>query len=91
MNIKWSGKGLNEVAINTDNGKEIICVHQKYYRPSDVDNLLGDSTKAKKTLSWEPKISFEELVKEMIEHDMKIASIEKQNHGNFSYFQDDEI
>ena len=91
LHIEWSGKGLNEVAINTDNGKEIVSVHQKYYRPSDVDNLLGDSTKAKKTLSWEPKISFEELVKEMVEHDMKIASNEKQSQESFSYFQNDEI
>ena len=72
------GEGLNEVAINSENGNEIVCVHEKYYRPSEVDSLLGDSTKAKK-FSWEPKISFNNLVEEMMEYDMNIANVEKEN------------
>ena len=91
LKIEWSGEGLNEVAINSENGDEIVCVHEKYYRPSEVDSLLGDSTKAQKTLSWEPKISFNDLVEEMMEYDMNIAKIEKENKKDFSFFKDGEI
>ena len=91
LKIEWSGEGLNEVAINSENGDEIVCVHEKYYRPSEVDSLLGDSTKAQKTLSWKPKISFNDLVEEMMEYDMNIAKIEKENKKDFSFFKDDEI
>ena len=91
LKIEWSGEGLNEVAINSENGDEIICVHEKYYRPSEVDSLLGDSSKAKKTLSWEPKISFNDLVEEMMEYDMNIANVEKENKKDFSFFKDGEI
>ena len=91
LKIEWSGEGLNEVAINSENGDEIICVHEKYYRPSEVDSLLGDSSKAKKTLSWEPKISFNDLVEEMMEYDMNIAKVEKENKKDFSFFKDGEI
>ena len=91
LKIEWSGEGHNEVAINSENGDEIVCVHEKYYRPSEVDSLLGDSTKAQKTLSWKPKISFNDLVEEMMEYDMNIAKIEKENKKDFSFFKDGEI
>lgn len=91
LKIEWSGEGLNEVAINSENGNEIVCVHEKYYRPSEVDSLLGDSTKARKILSWEPKISFNNLVEEMMEYDMNIANVEKENKKDFSFFKDGEI
>jgi len=71
MNLKWQGQGKNEVGIYK--GKEIIKVDSKYYRPTEVNSLLGDSTKAKKKLGWYPKISFIKLVKEMVSEDLKIA------------------
>jgi GDPmannose 4,6-dehydratase len=71
MDIIWKGKNLEEVA--SYNGKDIIKVDPKYFRPTDVETLLGDASKAKKKLSWVPKISFNQLVKEMVNEDLKIA------------------
>ena len=71
MKINWRGKDLNEVGIC--NGQEIIKVDSRYFRPLEVETLLGDSRKAKRKLKWSPKISFEQLVKEMIDHDLELA------------------
>jgi GDPmannose 4,6-dehydratase len=72
MNIKWRGKNENEIGIC--NNKEIIKIDKNYYRPTEVDSLLGDARKVKKMLGWKPKISFEQLVKEMVETDLKFYS-----------------
>jgi len=69
MKIEWKGKDENEIGIFEN--KEIIKVDTNYYRPTEVESLLGDSSKAKKILGWQPKISFEALVKEMVEEDLK--------------------
>ena len=71
LKIKWQGSGINEHAIDIDNNKVIIKVNKKYFRPTEVDHLLGNSTKANKELNWKPKISFKNLVKDMVEHDLK--------------------
>ncbi len=71
MKIEWKGKGLNEKGIL--NGQDIIIVNPRYFRPSEVQSLLGDASKAKKKLNWSPKISFKELVKEMTDKDFKLA------------------
>lgn len=65
MNIEFKGSGLNEVGIDTKTNKTIIEVSPKYFRPSEVESLLGNSTKAKEMLGWTPKVKFYELVKEM--------------------------
>ncbi len=72
MKIEWTGKDENEIGIFEN--KEIIKVDTNYYRPTEVESLLGDSSKAKKILGWEPKITFEDLVKEMVEEDLKAIS-----------------
>jgi GDPmannose 4,6-dehydratase len=69
MKIEWKGKAENETGIFENN--EIIKVDTNYYRPTEVESLIGDASKAKKILGWEPKISFESLVKEMVEVDLK--------------------
>jgi len=71
MTIEWKGKDLEEVG--SYNGKEIIKIDPKYFRPTEVEALLGDASKAKEKLNWLPKISFEQLVKEMIDKDLKLA------------------
>jgi GDPmannose 4,6-dehydratase len=70
MEIKWRGEGLNEVGLF--NNKTIIKVDKRYFRLTEVNTLLGDASKAKKKLNWIPRISFEELVKEMVKKDLKL-------------------
>ena len=71
--IVWEGKGTDEVGKRADTGEVVIRIDPRYYRPTEVSELLGDSTKAKNKLGWEPKISLEEMVSEMIIEDKKIA------------------
>jgi GDPmannose 4,6-dehydratase len=79
--IKWKGHGLEEKGII--NGKETIMIDPRYFRPTEVDNLLGDPTKAKKKLKWNPEISFKELVNEMITEDVK--AVEKEIYLSNKY------
>jgi GDPmannose 4,6-dehydratase len=65
MNIVWEGEGLNEVGIDKNTKREVVRVSPKYFRPAEVETLLGDATKAKEKLGWEPKISFKQLVEDM--------------------------
>ena len=65
FNIIWKGKGLNEIGVDKNSGKTIIKVSDRYFRPTEVESLLGDATKAKEKLGWEPKISFKKLVEDM--------------------------
>ena len=65
LHILWEGEGENEVGIEKFSGKTVIKVDPKYFRPAEVETLLGDATKAKQKLGWEPKISFEQLVEDM--------------------------
>ena len=69
IDIEWQGSGIDETAINKKTGKSIIRINPKFYRPTEVDLLLGNSTKAKKILKWKPKTNFYELVSKMIEYD----------------------
>ena len=71
MDIIWKGKNLEEVG--SYNGKDIIKVDPRYFRPAEVETLLGDASKAKEKLNWSPKISFNQLVQEMVKEDFKIA------------------
>lgn len=71
MKIEWEGDGVNEKGIDTNSGNIIIEIDPKYFRPAEVDLLLGDATKAKTILNWEPKVKFKELVKIMMEYEIK--------------------
>ncbi len=73
IKIKWKGKGINEKGYD-ENGKVIIECKKKYFRPSEVDTLLGNPSKAKRLLKWKPKITIEELAKEMTQEDLKNLS-----------------
>mgnify|MGYP001083862804 CR=1 FL=1 len=75
ISIEWRGEGANEVGFF--DGNEIIKVDRRYFRPSEVETLLGDATKAKKKLGWVPKITFEKIVEEMVNEDLKLAKKEK--------------
>ena len=65
LNIRWEGTGLDEVGINTHTGKVVVRVDPKYFRPAEVETLLGDSTKARTVLGWTPSHTFDSLVKDM--------------------------
>ena len=67
--IKWKGEGIDEIGYDSITGRELIFVSEKYYRPAEVDELLGDATKAKTILGWQPNIELDELVKEMVSND----------------------
>jgi len=81
MDIHWSGSGIDE--IGTWDGHEIIRVDKRYFRPTEVETLLGDSTKAKIKLGWSPRITFNELVSEMIREDYNAAKRDQliKEHG----------
>jgi GDPmannose 4,6-dehydratase len=86
MRIKWVGKGAEEKGTD-ENGKVVVAVDPRYYRPTEVETLLGDASKARRELGWVPKITFQSLVKEMVEEDLKIAERDAlvRRHG-FSVF-----
>ena len=67
--IRWTGKGVNEKGIDKKTGKTIVKVGKRCFRPTEVDTLLGDARKARKILKWKPKITFNQMVKEMVESD----------------------
>jgi GDPmannose 4,6-dehydratase len=71
FDIKWKGEGINEIGYDLNTGRELIFISEKYFRPAEVDELLGDSTKAKNELGWVPKTSFQELIEEMVCNDVK--------------------
>lgn len=79
LSIEWRGTGENEKAISTLTGEMVVSINSKYYRPAEVDLLIGDPTKAKNILGWEPKTSLEELCCMMVEADLR------RNKAGFSF------
>lgn len=90
ISIEWQGTGVDEVgvvtAVNEDQwdvkpGEKVVAVDPRYFRPTEVETLLGDASKAKSKLGWTPTTSFPQLVKEMVEVDMKLARRERESGG----------
>jgi GDPmannose 4,6-dehydratase len=77
ISIEWIGSGVDEKGINTKTGKVVVEIDPRYFRPAEVDLLIGDFNKAKQILGWEPKIKVEELVKEMVAEDIKLFKRDK--------------
>ncbi len=74
ITLRWEGEGVDEVGIDQATGSTLVAVDPKFFRPAEVEQLLGDPTKAKTLLGWNPtQTSFPELVKIMVEHDMKFV------------------
>jgi GDPmannose 4,6-dehydratase len=76
MSIEWSGSGVNEVGVDSKTGRTLVKIDPAFYRPAEVQLLLGDSTLARTELGWEPKYDFRGLVRDMIESDLKLANFE---------------
>lgn len=77
INIEWQGKDVNEKGIDKKTGKVLVEIDEKYFRPAEVDLLVGDASKAKAKLGWEPKYTVEELLKEMVQSDLTIFKRDK--------------
>jgi GDPmannose 4,6-dehydratase len=73
LSIRWEGEGVDEKGINEETGQIMVAVDPRYFRPTEVQDLLGDAGKARKNLGWKPRITFEQLVAEMVEADMQEA------------------
>lgn len=76
IEVQWQGKDVNEIGINKANGKTIVKINKKFFRPAEVDILLGNPTKAEKVLGWKREISFSELVERMIKNDLELVEKE---------------
>jgi GDPmannose 4,6-dehydratase len=74
--IEWRGKGVDEAGLDAKTGEELVRIDPRYFRPTEVDELLGDASKARAKLGWAPKITFAELVAEMVETDLKAVEQE---------------
>jgi len=79
IELDWQGSGVNEKGVDKATGNVLVEVNPKYFRPTEVETLLGDCTKAKTQLGWAPKTSFKELVEMMIEHDLKLAGLNRKD------------
>ena len=77
IGIKWEGEGINEIGRRMDTNEIVIKIDKKYFRPCEVNSLIGDATKANKKLGWSPRTSLEELVADMIKHDKELAQKDK--------------
>ena len=91
MSIAWQGEGLDEIGIEKKSGKTIVRVDPRYFRPTEVETLLGDPAKAKQELGWEPNITFEQLVQEMVVEDLKLAErdqiVSQKGYKAYNYFE----
>jgi GDPmannose 4,6-dehydratase len=85
LQVRWEGIGIDEKGYD-DNGNCIVSVDPRYFRPTEVETLLGDASKAKEKLGWQSKTSFEELVKEMVREDLKKSERDElvKSHGYYT-------
>jgi GDPmannose 4,6-dehydratase len=81
--IRWEGTGVNEKGYDEESGDLIVAVDSRYFRPTEVETLLGDPAKAKEKLGWEPRITIKEMIHEMMENDINIAKRDSliKEHG----------
>jgi GDPmannose 4,6-dehydratase len=82
--LVWRGKGIDEKGIDTTTGQELVAVDPKYFRPTEVDLLLGDAAKARERLGWTHTTSFRDMIAEMVREDLKLVARHqdrKDTHG----------
>jgi GDPmannose 4,6-dehydratase len=91
MKIVWKGKGVEEIGVDANSGRTLVRVDSRYFRPTEVDSLLGDPTKAREKLGWTAEITFAELVAEMVESDLEVAKrdalIAKEGYKVYSHHE----
>ena len=90
MRLTWEGEGENERAVDAK-GKIVVSVDPQYFRPTEVESLLGDPSKAHRELGWKPQTTFDEMVEEMVEHDLQEAQrdalVEKHGYNAYQYHE----
>jgi GDPmannose 4,6-dehydratase len=79
--VEWRGSGRDEVGVDARSGKTVVAIDPRYYRPTEVDRLVGDAAKARRMLGWRPKRGFAELVREMVESDIALTASEPRRFG----------
>jgi GDPmannose 4,6-dehydratase len=79
--IEWKGSGVDEVGIDAASGDTLIRIDSRYFRPTEVDLLLGDPSKAQRVLEWKHTVTFQELVSEMLDSDLKVVAEESRVRG----------
>ncbi len=90
IEIRWHGEGIQEKGVDAKTGKTVVEIDPRYFRPTEVDSLLGDYSRAKQELQWTPMISFPSLIKKMVEHDVEEAKREKYlRDGGFKSINDE--
>ena len=91
MDIEWKGSGVNEIGVDKNTGSETVAVDPRYFRPTEVETLLGDPSKAKRVLNWEAKTSFVDLIKEMVAADRESARrdalVRQAGYQTFDYHE----
>jgi GDPmannose 4,6-dehydratase len=91
MKIEWQGEGVNEAGVDTKSGRKLVQVDPRYFRPAEVETLLGDPTKARQKLGWTADVSFSELVAEMVESDLALAKrdamVAKEGYKIYSHHE----
>ncbi len=91
MRIEWTGEGVAEQGVDRESGKVVIRIDPRYFRPTEVDTLLGDASKARRLLGWQPRIGFDQLVAEMVEADLETARrdamIRREGFKTFAYHE----
>ena len=91
IHVEWSGSGVDEVGVDSKTGKTIVSVDPRYFRPAEVETLLGDPSKAREKLGWTPKTSFKQLVEEMVAEDLSLAKrdalVEREGYKAFRYHE----
>ena len=80
-NIEWRGSGINEIGVDKDTDETLVEIDQRYFRPTEVDILCGDPSKARERLNWQHRTGFEELVSEMVQSDMELIASEGKRNG----------
>ena len=86
IDLRWEGKGQDEVAIDAATGERIVAIDPRYFRPAEVENLLGNAAKAREKLGWAPRTTFDELVTEMVREELEIAKMESSGKRQICSF-----
>jgi GDPmannose 4,6-dehydratase len=91
MNIEWRGEGVSEEGIDAASGRAVVRVDPRYFRPTEVETLLGDATKAQQKLGWTAEVTFPELVAEMVASDLDVAKrdamVAKEGYKVYSHHE----